>query len=237
VKISDFFLLKRYIIYIAVLLFASDFLFAQEVLLQWTGVVRNELMQPIDATYVISQRDSRGTITDAQGRFTIITYPRDTLWVSSLGYRAARIAVPQIPQGASRHFTQDIILVEDTIMLRELVILPWKTYREFREAFLALELPEDDLQRAYHNIAMMQQQLRRSLHGRQPSPNANFRDVMNTRHNRMMNLGHMYPMYQIGNPLAWARFFQALQSGEFTKRDDYETPSVFEEVIEENFNR
>jgi hypothetical protein len=213
---------------------------AQELLIQWTGAVRNELLQPVSFAHVIVQRDFRVTSSDMNGMFTIITYPRDTLLVSCIGFKPKKVPVPDITNTDSKHYIKDIILEEDTIMLTELVIFPWKTYREFKEAFMALELPEDDLQRVYRNIAVMQEQIYNAILNRQASPNSNFRDAMNNRTNRMMTYGHMYPTYMITNPFAWAQFFQALRNGDFKQKestDSNKKQSVVEEFNKENNNQ
>ena len=209
---------------------------AQEILIQWTGVVRNELLQPIPYVHIIVQKDFRGTASDPQGMFTIITFPRDTLLVSCMGYKPRKIPVPNISYSDSKHYIKDIILEEDAIMLSDVVIFPWKTYKEFKDAFMALNLPEDDLQRAYHNIAVMQEQIYSAIANRPASPSANFRDMTTARTNRMMTYGHMYPTYAITNPLAWARFFQALRDGEFQKKENTSSdrkPTVIEEINKE----
>ena len=212
--------------------------FAQEILIQWTGVVRDELLQPIPYANIIVQRDFRGTVSDNQGMFTIITFPRDTLIISCMGYKPIKISAPNITFSDSKHYIKDIILREDPIMLSEIVIFPWKTYREFKEAFISLELPEDDLQRAYRNISILQEQIYNAINNRQATPNSNFRDAMNSRTNRIMNYGHMYPMYSITNPIACAQFFQALRNGEFKQKENNEkSPSIFEEILQDNSNR
>ena len=213
---------------------------AQEILVQWTGVVRNELLQPVPFAHIIVQKDFRGTVSDPQGMFTIITFPRDTLLISCVGFKLRKIPVPNLSYEDSRHYIKDIILEEETIMLSEVTIFPWKTYREFKEAFISLELPEDDLQRAYRNIAVLQEQIYSAMANRTASPTANFRDAMNNRTARMMTYGHMYPTYTITNPIAWAQFFQALRNGEFKKKetaDNAKPPSVVEETKKENNNK
>jgi len=210
---------------------------AQEILVQWTGVVRNELLQPIPYAHIIVKKDYRGTVSDPNGMFTIITYPRDTLLVSCMGYKPRKIPVPSITYEDPKHYIKDVILEEDVISLSEVVIFPWKTYKEFKDAFIALELPEDDLQRAYHNIAILQEQIYNVIANRPASASANFRDLMNNRTNRMMTYGHMYPTYQITNPIAWAQFFQALRNGEFQKKDNpapARKPTMIEEYNMEN---
>jgi len=232
--------LKKYAIYIVFAFAGWQALSAQEILVQWTGVVRDEQLKPIPYAHVIVQKDYRATATDPQGRFTIITYPRDTLLVSCIGFKPRKIPVPNISYADSKHYIKDIILEEDVISLSEVVILPWRTYQEFKDAFLALELPEDDLQRAYHNIAIIQEQIYNAIANRPASPTANFRDITNARTNRMMTYGHMYPTYQITNPFAWAQFFQALRNGEFQKKEDTapaKRPTMVEEYNMENPER
>jgi len=208
---------------------------AQELLIQWTGVVRNEYLQPIPHAHVIAMKDFRPAVSDPQGMFTIITFPRDTLLVSCVGYKLLKIPVPNLSFHDSKHYIKDIIMVEDTLMLKELVIFPWRTYKEFKDAFVALELPEDDLRRAYHNIAVLQEQIYNAVSTRSASPTSNFRDAMNSRTNRMVTYGHMYPTYSITNPIAWAQFFQALRNGEF-KRKEESTPGRKPSVVDE-FNQ
>ncbi len=223
--------LKKYIIYIVLVFAGWQQLSAQEILVQWTGVVRNDLLEPIPFAHIIVQKDFRGTVSDPHGMFTIITYPSDTLFVSCVGYKTRKISVPQITNSESKHYIKDIIMAPDTVMLSEVVIFPWKTYKEFKDAFMALELPEDDLQRAYRNIAVIQEQIYNAIANRSASPTSNFRDVMASNHNRIMTYGHMYPTYSITNPLAWAQFFQAIRNGDFKKKEN--TPAKKPSVIDE----
>jgi hypothetical protein len=203
---------------------------------QWTGFIRNDLLEPIPYVHIIVQKDYRGTVSDPQGMFTIITYPSDTLYVSCIGYKPMKVPVPRISDLESKHYIKDIIMETDTIMLSEVVIFPWKTYKEFKDAFMALNLPEDDLQRAYRNIAVMQEQIYSAIANRPASPTANFRDMMTSQHNRMMTYGHMYPTYSITNPIAWAQFFKALRDGDFKKKEETETGRQKSVVDEYNEN-
>ena len=200
-------------------------------------MIRNELLEPIPFAHIVVKKDYRGTVSDPTGMFTIITYPRDTLFVSCMGYKLRKIPVPDISYEESKHYIRDIIMEEDVIALSEVVIFPWKTYKEFKDAFMALELPEDDLKRAYRNIAIVQEQIYNAIANRTASPTANFRDMMASQTNRMMTYGHMYPTYSIANPMAWAQFFQALRNGEFKKKENSspdKRPSAIEEMNREN---
>jgi hypothetical protein len=227
--------LKKYIVYIIFLLCGLQQVSAQEILVQWTGVVRNDLLEPVPFAHVLVKKDLRGVVSDPQGMFTIITFPNDTLFVSCVGYKVRKIVVPDVSNTGSKHYVKDIIMETDTIMLGEAVIFPWRTYTEFKEAFLSLHLEEDDMQRAYQNIAAMQEQMVYALANRSASPTTSFRDVMAGRTDRMMTYGHMYPTYSITNPMAWVHFFRAIRNGEFKKKEDSERR--MESAWDENTNK
>ena len=109
-------------------------------------------------------------------------------------------------------------MVSDTFHLAEVRIYPWKTYHEFKEAFLALDLPDDDEQRAYHNIALIKTQIKMNRDGATASPSIAFRDVMRQEYNQLYTAGQS-PYYTIFDPLRWAKFFESLKRGDF-KQDD-----------------
>ena len=79
-----------------------------------------------------------------------------------------------------------------------------------------LDLPDDDEQRAYHNIALIKTQIKMNEFG--PSPNINFREVMKQQYNQLYTAGQT-PYYTIFDPMRWAKFFDALKRGDF-KQDD-----------------
>ena len=91
-------------------------------------------------------------------------------------------------------------------------------YQEFKEAFLALDLPDDDEQRAYHNIALIKTQIKMNRNGSTPNSNIAFREVMKQEYNQLYSAGQT-PYYTIFDPMRWAKFFDALKQGDF-KQDD-----------------
>ena len=109
-------------------------------------------------------------------------------------------------------------MVSDTFHLAEVRIYPWKTYQEFKEAFLALDLQDDDEQRAYHNIALIKTQIKMNKDGGLPSSTIAFREVMRQEYNQLYTAGQT-PYYTIFDPMRWAKFFKSLKQGDF-KEDD-----------------
>ncbi|RPI45734.1 MAG: hypothetical protein EHM46_01395, partial [Bacteroidetes bacterium] len=121
-------------------------------LVQFSGIVRDLQHMPLPYVNIIILNERRGTTTDNRGMFSFVVRPNDTILFSHLGHKSTIHIIPDSIGG--QQYPADIFMVSDTFHLAEVRIYPWKTYQEFKEAFLALELPDDDQQRAYHNIAL-----------------------------------------------------------------------------------
>ncbi len=181
-------------------------------LVQLTGRITDELLRPLPFAHIFVMNDLRGTITDPQGKFSFVTEIHDTILFSCLGYKKKVITIPDnLPEP---FLTLDIVLEEDTIMIAEVEIYPWKSYEEFKNAFLNLELPKDDMERARKNIALLKTQI---ILENSPNARENFQYVMEQQYQETFNKG-MYPSYQILNPFAWFKFFEALKRGDFKRK-------------------
>ncbi len=180
-----------------------------ERLVQLTGRIRNELLQPLPFSHIFIMNNLRGTITDNQGKFSIVTEVYDTVMFSCLGYKRRTFVIPgNLPEP---FLTLEIILPQDTFFIGEVVIYPWKNYEEFKEAFLNLKLPDDDMERARRNIALLKTQI---IMENSPNARENFQYVMERQYQETFNQGTV-PSYQIFNPLAWIKFFEAIKRGDF----------------------
>lgn len=186
----------------------------QDQLVQFSGIVRDLQNQPLSNVNIIILNERRGTTSDRRGMFSFVVRPNDTILFSHLGFKGTMHVIPDSLGG--QQYPADIFMVSDTFELAEVRIYPWKTYHEFKEAFLALELPDDDQQRAYHNIALIKTQIKMNDFG--PSPTINYREVMKQQYNEMYTAGQ-YPYYTIFDPMRWARFFESLKRGDF-KQDE-----------------
>ena len=185
-----------------------------ENLVQFSGIVRDLQHRPLPDVNIIILTERRGTTSDQRGMFSFVVRPNDTILFSHMGHKGTIHAIPDSLGG--QQYPADIFMVSDTFQLAEVRIYPWKTYQEFKEAFLALDLPDDDEQRAYHNIALIKTQIKMNDFG--PSPNINFREVMNQQYNQLYTAGQT-PYYTIFDPMRWAKFFNAIKRGDF-KEDD-----------------
>lgn len=186
-------------------------------LVQLTGRLLDELLQPLPFGHILILNNYKGTITDKQGKFSFVTETNDSIMFSSLGYRRRTLIIPDDLK--EPFLNMDIILETDTFMIAEVIIYPWKSYEEFKEAFLNLKLPDDDMDNARRNIALLKTQI---ILDDTPSARANFQHILNQQYRETFNQGS-YPTYQIFNAFAWANFFKALKRGDFKK---YEAKDV-----------
>ncbi|MBN1952409.1 MAG: hypothetical protein JW801_14505 [Bacteroidales bacterium] len=180
-------------------------------LVQLNGRLLNEFLQPLPYAHILILNNYRGTITDREGIYSLVTSVGDSVMFSTLGYKKHILVVPDtLPES---FLNLDLVLLADTFMIAEVEIYPWKNYEEFKRAFLNVELPDDDLDHARKNIALLKTQI---IMDEVPSARANFQQILNDQYRQTFNQG-TYPSYQIFNVMAWADFFEALKRGDFTK--------------------
>ena len=83
-----------------------------------------------------------------------------------------------MPGAVSNPFLQlDVVLEVDTLVIDAVEIYPWKSYEEFKEAFVNLKLPTDDMERARRNIALLRTQI---IMDHDPDAYANFQKYNGT---------------------------------------------------------
>jgi hypothetical protein len=183
-----------------------------EDLVQFSGIVRDLQHRTLPYVNIIILNEKRGTSSDQRGMFNFIVHPNDTILFSHMGHKGTIHVIPDSLAG--QQYPADIFMVSDTFQLEEVRIYPWKTYQEFKEAFLALDLPDDDEERAYQNIALIKTQIKMNRSGMTPSPTIAFREVMRQEYNQLYTAGQS-PYYTIFDPLRWAKFFESLRNGDF----------------------
>ena len=196
------------------ILFACFELSGQELkLIQFSGVVRSLKYETVPDVHIINVNRHNATTSNDEGIFSLIVRPSDSILFRSVGYKNTLVAIPETIEG--KHYPRDVYLLNDTIHLEEVKIFPWKTYEEFKVAFVNLELPNDDEQRAFKNIARIRAQMNMDF---EPDAQMAFRQTMNQRYEQMYHAGQ-YPSIPILNPFNWAKFFNAVKSGDFKRKD------------------
>ena len=178
-------------------------------LIQLTGKVTDELLQPMPFAHILVLDNYRGAITNVYGNFSLVVEESDSVLISAVGYKRKYMLIPDnLP---SLFLNIEVVLQVDTLVIGEAQIYPWKTYEEFKDAFVNLKLPTDEMEKARKNIALIRTQI---IMDHEPSARANFQYIMEKQYQETFTQGQ-FPSYQILNPFAWAKFFQALKRGDF----------------------
>lgn len=202
--------MKAVFFYILLTICCFDSLQAQgKKLIQLSGKIMDELLRPLPFAHIFVLENYRGAITNSYGNFSLVVEETDSILFTAVGYKNIYF---RIPENLPTSFLDiEVILRVDTLVIAEARIYPWKTYEEFKEAFLNLKLPTDDMEKARRNIALIRTQI---IMDREPNSRANFQHIMEQQYQQTFIKGQL-PSYQIFNVFAWAKFFQALKRGDF----------------------
>jgi hypothetical protein len=191
-----------------------------EDLVQFSGVVVTaDSLRPVPFTSILTEKAGRGTTTDYWGFFSVVVHKRDLITFSALGFKKVYFRIPDTLRESRYSLIQ--VMSSDTIMLSETVIYPWPTKQQFRQAFLKIAIPDDDIEIARHNLAVMDMRDRDpknydpekfGMNGAQ-----NYRNYVDRQVDKMYYAGQTIPNNLL-NPIAWAKFIQAWKNGDFKKK-------------------
>lgn len=177
--------------------------------IQFSGVVvAGDSLSPVPLTTVYRSRDQRGTFTDYYGFFSIPAYVGDTITFSNVGYTKSTFVIPFDLTQSRYSIVQ--MMSSDTINIPEVFIYPWPTREEFREDFLALELPNSEAEIARANldrIILQDKMYQMSMDGSE-----NYRLAMKQHTDKLYYAGQA-PPNKLLDPFAWAAFIKALRDG------------------------
>lgn len=180
-------------------------------LIQFSGVViTGDSLNPVPFTNVIIEQTGRGTMTDYYGYFSFVAQKGDSVLFSAVGYKRNRFVIPDSLTQNKYSLIQ--IMYSDTVQLQETVIYPWPTREQFKEAFLAMTIPETDYDRAQRNL--YQADMIARMDASMPSGGETFKYSMQEYQQQIYYAGQAPPM-NVFNPVAWGQFIQAWKRGDF----------------------
>ncbi|MCD4769320.1 MAG: carboxypeptidase-like regulatory domain-containing protein [Bacteroidales bacterium] len=175
---------------------------------QVDGIVIDESGSSIRYVNIISKMIRRGTETDQNGMFSLISAPGDTILFTSVGYKPGYIIIPGIINGPA--YSIDIEMQTDTIYVGSVLVLPWKTYEEFKRAVIEFNPPEEELLKNMEaNLAIIERQIYTNL---KITPEAGYRYAMQQEAERIITTNQT-PVNNLINPFAWAKFIDGLKNG------------------------
>ena len=171
-------------------------------------VVTGDSLAPLAYTTVFRSRDLRGTMTDVNGFFSIPALAGDTITVSSVGYLTQAFEVPEDLELHRMNVVQP--LGRDTVSLEEAFIYPWPTRERFREEFLQLQLSPDAYMVGQERLDPAALYDRLMEVGRDGEEVYSYTVQQQAQQNYYA--GQLPPM-NIFNPVAWAKFIDAVRNG------------------------
>ena len=187
-----------------------------EGLVQFSGVVvTGDSLRPIPFVSIVVKKTYRGTISDYNGFFSFVAQLNDTIEFSAIGYKKSYYVIPDTLN--TDRYSLIKMLSRDTVLLQETVIYPWPTKDQFRNAFLNLRVPDDDFERAKRNMALSE--MRDMMINMPMDGQGNYKALMLERQDKSYLAGQ-YHSISLLNPVAWAKFIEAWQRGDYKRKKD-----------------
>jgi len=199
----------KVILSLLLILLLTRYTSGQERFVQVSGIITDVTDNPVSGVAVISKKLRRGTISEITGIYSITSTPGDTIFFRALGFKRYHTIVP--PDYDKRHCMVDIVLELDTIPIEEVTILPWKTYNEFIKDMTQERPVEQTIENMNENLASIYVAVSNQT-GVSISPEAGYRYAMEQNFNAMATR-YQYPINNLLNPFAWAKFIDGIKNG------------------------
>lgn len=202
------------VLFILFLNFSVQAQVTDEDLIQFSGVVVSiDSLSPVPFATILVKNTNRGTTSDYYGYFSFVAKPGDTIVFSSVGFKKSYFMVSDSLAGNRYSLIQSML--KDTVELDMVNIYPWPSADDFKEAFLALDVPDDDLEIARKNLSpevLAERSASMPMNG-----SLNFKWQMQQQMSQLYYSGQYRPI-QLFNPIAWAQFIQAWKRGDFKRK-------------------
>jgi len=188
--------------------------------IQVSGLIVDASYKPVSGVAVISKKLKRGAVSERSGIYSIPSTKGDTIFFRALGYKRYHTIIPESYDG--RQCNVDIVLDIDTITIQEVTILPWKTYNDFLKEMTRQKPVDPIIENMNDNLASIYVAMSNQV-GVRISPEAGYRYSMNQNFNAMAT-HEQYPVNNLLNPFAWAKFVDGLKHGLF-KNQKFDKPT------------
>jgi len=205
----------QYFLLIFIFLATHQVFSQEENVIQLDGYVMYDTLRSVPFSHIIVKNTYRGTICDFWGYYSFAVKTNDTLLISSVGYKTKSFVIPN--QIESDHKTYNFRLEKDTIMLQQVDIFPWKNFEQFKTVFINTKIPEDDIDRARKNFAILKKQMQYQDYISDAS--LNYKYYLKQQYDQLYWKGQTRPL-SIFNVFAWAEFFKAINEGKFKQKEE-----------------
>jgi hypothetical protein len=107
---------------------------------QFSGIVLGERGNQLPGVHIYVPKSGRGSTSNLYGYFSMPLLEGDSVIFSSVGYKKYSLI---IPSGMNR-INVEVVLEIDVTYLENVDIMPFLSEENFKEAILALELPDEN---------------------------------------------------------------------------------------------
>lgn len=213
--------MKKLLLYTGLLFFIvpqtakAQFETSRDSVVQLYGIIMTaDSLVGIPAVSVTVKGQNRGTISNAQGVFSIVVLKGDQVEFTHVTYKPKTITIPRNLEGNQHSVVQ--LMVIDTVYLPATIIRPRPTQEQFARDFVNTKVPDDDIEIARQNTSATKRRiLMRTVAG---DGGEATRMQFNKIANKASYAGQTPPM-NIFNPAAWADFIQAWKRGDFKNKN------------------
>jgi hypothetical protein len=213
---------KKFLFYTIILLIIvlpqtakAQFETSRDSVVQLYGVIMTaDSLVGIPSVSVMVKGQNRGTVSNAQGVFSIVVLKGDQVEFSHVTYKPKTITIPRNIDGNQYSVVQ--LMVIDTVYLPATIIRPRPTSEQFARDFVKNKVPDDNIEIARQNTSAAK---RRILLQSTPGDGGEASKMqLNKIANRAVYQGQTPPQ-NIFNPAAWAEFIQAWKRGDFKNKN------------------
>jgi hypothetical protein len=185
-------------------------------IIQISGITMTaDSLRGVPAVSILVKGQSRGTISNTQGVFSIVAFKGDTLTFTAIGYKRKDFKIPVNLPGNNYSLLQ--LMVDDTTYLPVTIIKPYPTREEFDKAFVSADIPDDGYELARKNT---EQAKLRAISRYVPPDAAEATNMYFNRQAQNLYYAGQLPPQNIMNPFAWAQFIQAWKRGDFKAKNN-----------------
>ena len=177
-------------------------------------IVTADSMKPISFATIYDVTNGNGTYANYQGFFSLVVSPGDSVMFTSIGFTRIYELIPKTT--TSDKYTSEIKLRQLSYNLPQAIVYPYPSRDEFRNAFVHLNIPDDDLARARKNLSP--QTMAALIRNAPADPSINYMKLSQKYSQSLYYIGQYQPISLL-DPFAWAQFFEAIKNGELKSPD------------------
>lgn len=193
----------------------AQFETVRDSVVQLYGIVMTaDSLMGIPAVSVTVKGTNRGTMTNAQGVFSIVVLKGDEVEFTHVSYKPKTVRVPTTLEGNQHSVVQ--LLVQDTVYLPATIIRPRPTPQQFERDFVNIPVPDDDIEVARQNNSAAK---RRVLLTTVPADGGGTTAVQFRNMATRASYAGQTPPMNIFNPAAWNEFIKSWKRGDFKRKN------------------